>query len=120
MWSSRLSALSSSDSETNNARKEGCCLIEISEFQSLIESIYFEKDSERGSSATFMWLSEEVGELSRAIRRGDDHAMREEFADVLAWTVSLASLCGVDMGEVVRKYASGCPKCSAIPCRCRE
>jgi len=95
--------------------------VEISEFQALIESIYLEKDSRRGIPGTFMWLVEELGELSRAVRRGDVESLRREFADVLAWTVSLASLCGIDLAEAVTaKYAGGCPKCGAIPCRCQE
>ncbi len=95
--------------------------VEISEFQALIESIYFAKDSARGIPGTFMWLAEEVGELSRALRRGDREALAGEFADVLAWTVSLASLCGIDLSEAVTaKYAGGCPKCSSNPCVCSE
>ncbi len=95
--------------------------MEISEFQALIESIYFEKDSARGIPGTFMWLAEEVGELSRDLRRGDATSLKGEFADVLAWTVSLASLAGVDVSEAIaEKYSGGCPKCGSIPCTCTE
>ena len=34
--------------------------ISFSEFQSLIRTMYMEKDVERGVDGTFMWLMEEV------------------------------------------------------------
>ena len=90
----------------------------ISEFQRHIEDIYYDKDSRRGIAGTFMWFAEEVGELSRALRRGDRDALESEFADVLAWLCSLASIAGVEMEEVVSKYTSGCPGCGKMPCEC--
>ncbi len=61
---------------------------------------------------------EEVGELSRAIRR-QGHAERvHEFSDVLAWLVSLADQCDVDLAAAAARYADGCPACGSIPCAC--
>jgi len=90
----------------------------ISEFQELIERTYFERDSARGLGGTFMWFSEEVGELATALRRKDQKNLHEEFADVFAWLCTLASLAGVSMEDAVSKYADGCPGCGRIPCRC--
>ncbi|MBM3314477.1 nucleotide pyrophosphohydrolase, partial [candidate division WOR-3 bacterium] len=90
------------------------------EFQQLIADIYLAKDGRRGADGTFRWLVEETGELARALRRGDRENLTEEFADVFAWLVSLASQKGVDMAQACRKYAGGCPKCRSIPCACRE
>jgi NTP pyrophosphatase (non-canonical NTP hydrolase) len=93
----------------------------LSEFQRLIERIYFEKDSGRGMERTFMWLVEEVGELSRALRRESPAEIAEEFADVLAWLNTLASIAGVDLAAAAaQKYARGCPKCGLAPCECEE
>jgi len=86
-------------------------------FQQLIESIYLERDRERGWERTFVWFVEEVGELARAMHR-DDENLAEEFADVAAWLVTLASIRGIDLGKAAEKYASGCPRCGAAPCRC--
>lgn len=85
--------------------------IGLSEFQALIERLYFEKDHARGIPGTYMWFQEEVGELTRAIRRNHDRKnLEEEFADVLAWLVSLASLHGVDIEKVaLEKYARPSP-----------
>lgn len=90
----------------------------IKEFQHLIEAIYYEKDKARGIPGDLAWLMEEVGELTKAIRKGDKEEMSGEFADVFAWLCTLASLCGVDMEEAVSKYITGCPKCGMTPCGC--
>ncbi len=93
----------------------------IREFQQLIERIYGGKDSARGTAGTYMWLAEEVGELSRALRRGDRKELEGEFADVFAWLVTLASMHGVDVQQAAEaKYGRGCPRCHAAPCACDE
>jgi NTP pyrophosphatase (non-canonical NTP hydrolase) len=92
----------------------------LAEFQRMIEDIYFAKDSSRGLHATFAWFVEEVGELARAIRRGDRTNLQDEFADVLAWLATTASIAGVELEGAVGKYRQGCPKCHAAPCTCPE
>lgn len=93
--------------------------MDIRDFQKRIEEIYFEKDQSRGLHGTYMWFAEEVGELTRALRRDDRENLEEEFADVLAWLSTLASIKGVDLeAAAVRKYADGCPYCSSVPCSC--
>ena len=88
-------------------------------FQRLIEDIYYERDAGRGVEGTALWFVEEVGELVRAIRRGERDNLEEEFGDVYAWLATLASLHGVDLERVGRqKYAGGCPGCQAAPCAC--
>jgi NTP pyrophosphatase (non-canonical NTP hydrolase) len=92
--------------------------MELAALQRSIRETYGDRDRARGTDATFGWFVEEVGELSRAIRR-QGHAERvEEFSDVLAWLVTLADLCDVDLAEAAARYADGCPKCSASPCTC--
>jgi NTP pyrophosphatase (non-canonical NTP hydrolase) len=93
--------------------------MQISEFQRRIEAIYYERDSRRGLAGTHMWFCEEVGELTRALRRGEQQALAGEFADVLAWLSTLASIAGVDLEAAARaKYGEGCPRCRATPCVC--
>jgi len=94
--------------------------VEIQKFQGLIRDIYYKKDANRGIEGTFLWLTEEVGELARAIRQGVHEEQKEEFADVFAWLVSLASLCDVDLDQAIEKYLDGCPKCGQKPCMCFE
>jgi NTP pyrophosphatase (non-canonical NTP hydrolase) len=85
----------------------------IADFQKLIRDRYYPTDSARGPAATFLWFSEEIGELAEAIARrergdGDEQNLREEFADVLAWLATLANITGVDLTDAIRqKYIEG-------------
>ena len=93
--------------------------MEIREFQKLIKDIYYSRDKERGVERTLLWLVEEVGELAEAIRKNKN--IGEEIADIIAWTVSIANLCNVDVErELLRKYPNFCLKCGKNPCECKE
>jgi NTP pyrophosphatase (non-canonical NTP hydrolase) len=96
----------------------------IEQFQVWIDRVYGDRDRARGLAGTHMWFCEEVGELTRALRRnrgsdGDRAALESEFADVLAWLATLATIAGVDLQKAATdKYGKGCPRCNAVPCRC--
>jgi len=93
----------------------------LREFQANIERTYGRRDAARGLAGTFLWFVEEVGELAEAIRLSDAEAVREEFADVAAWLVSLAQIEGIDLEDAVTaKYGGGCPSCGGCPCRCED
>ncbi len=92
--------------------------MDITDLQDTLRRTYFERDSKRGADATFRWLTEEVGELARALRKGTPENVIHEFGDVLAWLASLANLAGVDLEQAAARYANGCPKCGHIPCVC--
>ncbi len=96
--------------------------MDLRDFQQLIEKMYSHKDRERGSAGTFLWLMEEIGELAAAIGdRTDEANKREEFADVLAWLVTLANVEGIDLSDAVHeKYGTGCPGCGRMVCTCSE
>lgn len=93
----------------------------IRQFQDLIRDRYFATDSARGGAGTFLLLMEEVGELATAIHNNrpvgtppggkrqpptaEERAnLDEEFADVLAWLMTLANIHGVDFETALRKY----------------
>ena len=60
-----------------------------------------------------------VGELSGALRNGTRAETELEFADVLAWLVTLANCKGIDLEDAIgRKYGKGCPGCGGTPCTC--
>ncbi len=89
----------------------------LDELQQLIRDKYYATDSARGPAATFLWFSEEVGELAHALgnlhrNKLDADNLAEEFADVLAWLTTLANITGVNLTDAVhRKYLQdGGPK----------
>jgi len=96
-------------------------MTEKSKSQKLIENIFLKKDAKRDWQDNYIWLVEEVGELSRAIRSKDCANIDEEFADVYAWLLSLASTMDINLDEVLlKKYGNGCPKCQKTPCGCNH
>lgn len=85
----------------------------IAGLQKLIRDRYHDTDSARGTPGTFMWLMEEVGELATSLHEcapdmsptPEQRAnLEEEFADVLAWLVTLANINGVDLNKALTKY----------------
>ncbi len=80
---------------------------------------YGERDRARGLDATVAWLTEELGELARAVRKGTREEQLHELGDVLAWLASLADQLGLSLEEAAARYATGCPRCGQTPCRCR-
>ena len=83
----------------------------IAAFQKHIHDRYYAADAARGTPGTWLWFSEEIGELARALARGDDRAnLEEEFADVVAWLCTLANINHVDLATAIeKKYFSETP-----------
>jgi NTP pyrophosphatase (non-canonical NTP hydrolase) len=79
---------------------------------------YGPRDRARGRDATVAWLTEELGELARAARKGSREEQLHELGDVLAWLASLAEQLGLSLDEAAARYAQGCPRCGSIPCAC--
>ena len=94
--------------------------MDLDAFQELMDRTYGARDAARGRPATLAWLAEEVGELARAVRKGDRAAQVHELGDVLAWLASLANQLGIPLDEAVGRYTTvpGCPVCGACPCVC--
>ena len=91
--------------------------MQINEFQELIRTRYHATDSARGVPGTFLWFTEEVGELASALAdrergKGDAEELAREFADVLAWLATIANVCEIDLEEAIAsKYlVDGGPK----------
>ena len=97
------------------------CVMTIDDLQALIEKMYSDKDRARGTPATFLWLSEEIGELAAALREGSHEEKCSEFADVVAWLVTLANINAINLTEALEaKYGQGCPGCGHLVCRCES
>ncbi len=104
---------------TDNAPTESSQDLTVRNLQQMIQAMFGHKDTQRGIDGTFMWFMEEVGELSAALRSRNPEELKGEFADVLAWLVTLANLTGIDLeNAVAEKYCRGCPRCHAVICEC--
>lgn len=92
--------------------------MDLTEFQGRMAQTFGERDRARGLPASIAWLTEEVGELAQAVRKGDDRQRLHELGDVLAWLASIAEQLGLSLDDAAARYADGCPKCGAVPCAC--
>ena len=91
----------------------------LDDLQALIQKMYSAKDRARGTPATFLWLCEEIGELAASLREGTQAQKESEFADVVAWLVTLANINNVNLTQALRaKYGDGCPGCGQLVCTC--
>ena len=92
--------------------------MQLDEFQALMADTYGARDRARGIDATIAWLTEELGELARAVRKGTRAEQLHEAGDVLAWLASLTDQLGLSLDDAAARYAAGCPRCGTTPCSC--
>ncbi|TVR13936.1 MAG: nucleotide pyrophosphohydrolase [Planctomycetota bacterium] len=94
---------------------------DLRQFQQHMAETYGDKDRERGVAGTFMYLMEEIGELSEALRQPGQHDLEGEFADCLAWLTSLAHVADIDLAAATaQKYTGICNRCGQSPCICKS
>lgn len=103
--------------ETDGSDSNPSTPLTVKALQQMIRDRYYATDSARGPAKTFLWFTEEVGELAHALGKFEkgtpDRAnLEEEFADVLAWLTTLANITGVDLEAAMHaKYTvNGGPK----------
>ena len=94
--------------------------LELDDFQRLMADTYGARDRARGLPASIAWLTEEVGELAQAVRKGTADDQAHELADVLAWLTSIAEQLGLSLSDAAERYANGCPRCGSVPCGCAD
>jgi NTP pyrophosphatase (non-canonical NTP hydrolase) len=93
--------------------------MQIREFQEMMKTLYFPRDTQRGVKGNYDWLVDEVQELGEALQGTDREATEKEFADVIAWLASLANVVGIDLEKAaLNKYPHKCPRCQSSPCQC--
>ena len=88
-------------------RKNGVTMT-FEELQALIDKMYSDKDRERGTPATFLWLTEEIGELATALREGTHEQKCTEFSS--GTMVSLSS----DLDDLAQEQAAKHGICGGI------
>jgi phosphoribosyl-ATP pyrophosphohydrolase len=92
--------------------------VELADLQAVIEATFGAQDRARGLPSSVAWLTEEVGELAQAIRKGTRDEQVHELGDVIAWVTSIANQLGITLDEALERYRTGCPRCGASPCSC--
>lgn len=103
-----------SNPEQNQTPEAVAASMTVRGFQKLIYDRYFASDNARGTAGTFLYLTEEFGELATALANcnrpnrpaseDERENLEEEFADVLAWLATLANINGVDLADTLIKY----------------
>ena len=83
--------------------------MELAEVQRLMDELYGEADRVRGVPSTVAWLTEELGELAQAVRKGTREQQLHEFGDVLAWLASLANQMDIDLDYAMQRYVENPP-----------
>jgi NTP pyrophosphatase (non-canonical NTP hydrolase) len=78
--------------------------VQLDELQDLMDTLYGTADRERGIPATVAWLTEELGELAQAVRKGSPADQLHELGDVLAWLASLANQLDLKLDDAVHRY----------------
>jgi len=77
----------------------------ISEFQRLIKEKLYEKDKKMGAIFLLSVLMEEIGELSRAIRKKSKKEIGEEISDVYFTLISIANVLDIEIEPLlIEKY----------------
>jgi len=77
--------------------------MELQDIQRNARDKFYEKDREVGGPFLVSVLSEEVGELARAVRRKDVENVKEEAADVVFMALCIANQFEVDVEGMIRE-----------------
>lgn len=83
--------------------------MDLASFQQLMDTLYGERDRERGIPSTVAWLCEEMGELAQAVRKGTREQQLHELGDVLAWLASLANQLELSLTDAADRYREDPP-----------
>jgi len=84
--------------------------MDVAEFQKALSERFLEKDRVMGSEFIFSVLAEEVGELARALRKGERADIQEELVDVVFASLCLANLHDVSLWPALKeKYLDRTP-----------
>ena len=92
--------------------------MDLAHLQDVLRRTYAAADNARGVPATVAWITEEIGELAQAVRKGSRDQQIHEIGDVLAWVLSLANQLDIEVVDAMTRFAKGCPTCGQLPCDC--
>lgn len=107
-------------------RKSSPPLKTLDEWMSQLSELYAHINRKLPREATGFHTVEEIGELSKELRRHEENDptftqqdFQEEIADVFTWTVGMAIRAGLDFKQILwQKFPGVCPYCDGCPCHC--
>ncbi|MBI4592079.1 hypothetical protein HY733_01385 [Candidatus Uhrbacteria bacterium] len=90
----------------------------LDEWQSFFARLYGSNNTRDGRHAVHCHLSEELGEMIRAMRDLDQLNAQEEIADLFAWWLGYANVIGIESVStlIYQVYTDRCPHCGQNPC----
>ena len=77
--------------------------MQIAEFQQIIREKVGGQDQKMGGQFLLNVLVEEIGELSRALRKGADNEVAQEVCDIIFAATSIANLVGVEVEPLLKR-----------------
>ena len=79
-------------------------------YKSETEKVCKSKGWDRAAVDTvWLLLTEEVGELAQAVRKGSKEEQLHELGDVLAWLASLANQLDLSLDDAINRYVTNPP-----------
>jgi len=106
-------------------RKTGIRPVTLYDWQAAVERLYGELNSRRSLEEVGFHLIEEIGEVAKSMRLGDEAGLQEEMADIFSWSAALVNraerLCMVEYridDMAWKRYPDRCPRCGSNPCGC--
>lgn len=91
----------------------------LSTHQNALHQVYRFVNDDAGLYRVMLHVMEEIAEVSDALYRQQIDNLAVELADVLAHTMSLASMLDLDLDHLLtQRYGDGCPKCRQSRCVC--
>lgn len=91
----------------------------LNEWQRVLAGIYGKVNKIKMLIQVWLHVSEEIGEICRAYRKKLDDNLKEEMADTVVWTLSMASKLDVNLQELIlERYRGRCDVCGKEKCQC--
>ena len=91
----------------------------LPEWQKMFARIYGRINKTSWPIQVWLHFHEEMGEVSKEFRLGDEVKMREEFADCFAWLMAFCNKLDIDLSTIVWDvYPGKCSHCHEMHCKC--
>lgn len=102
-------------------KPQGTIPMSLMDWQQMFKKIYGRINKMPWAFQIWLHFHEELGELSKEFRLGNEIKMKEEFADCFAWFIAFCNRLEVDLSEVTWIVFPGkCDHCKQEKCQCND